>query len=357
MDTFRDKVFWLLGLGVMLIGLFLAREALVVLFVAFIFASALLPVVELLDRKLPRTLAVLIPYLVFLSLLVGIIFPVASITLQQLQRLIQDAPLYFDAMGQWAGQWTFMSKRYPLLTHFSPELLVQHITAQNALFFTGFTGFTLLVSQVGLDLLSAMVISMLLLLDREKIQRYLLRFQPTRQHARLTALIDHLIRSTGGFVSGQLLFMAAFGCLITLGLYLIGGPFPPFAVLIGTLSGLLTLIPILGPNIAMLIALVIAIFSPIGWLGALWVLVLFVGVQVLANNIIGPWIMGKAVGLHPLAILLALMMGGLLFGLVGMVLAIPFTACLNIIVEEWFMDPEQRSNRLIFTPDDALGEN
>jgi predicted PurR-regulated permease PerM len=346
-ECFRQKTLWLIGLTLILWLLYMAQEALVVVFVAFIFASALLPLVEWLDQKLPRWLAVLIPYLILVGLFVGIIFPVTAITWQQLNQFMKDLPHYLDAIRDWAGQWTFMSKRYPLLTQLSPEQLIQNLSSQNTFFLSGFTGVTRLLSQLGLDLLSSLIISMLLLLDREKIEGYFLQFQPKEKHARFQALIDHLIRSTGGFVSGQILFMASFGLLITMGLYFIGGPFPPFAILLGTLSGLLTLIPILGPNIAMAVALVIAIFSPVGWIGALWVLILFIAVQALANNMIGPLIMGRAVGLHPLAILLALMTGGFVFGMTGLVLAIPVVACLNIILEEWFMDPEQRSQRVL----------
>lgn len=348
MESFRQRTLWLLGLILLLCLLYQAREALVVLFVSFIFASALLPLVEFLDRRLPRWLSVLIPYLILAGLFVGIVFPLASIIWAQLNLFIKDLPHYLDALADWAGQWSFISKRFPLLTRLNPESFIQQFTSQNTLMLSGFTSITMLVSQVGINLLSALIISMLLLLDKEKIQRYFLRFQPAANHARIEALLDHLIRSTGGFVSGQLLFMVIFAGLISLGLYLIGGPFPLFAVLIGALSGLLTLIPIIGPNIAMAVALVIAIFSSAGWVGAFWVLLLFVGVQVLANNLIGPLIMGRAVGLHPLAILVALMVGGLVFGLVGMVLAIPVAACLNIILEEWCMDPEQRSRKLIF---------
>lgn len=342
MDSFKQRALWLLGTLLLLVALYQAREALVVIFVAFIFASALLPLVELLDRKLPRWLSVLIPYVLLATLFVGIIFPISTIIWTQLNLFIRDVPHYMDALGDWAGQWTFISQRFPLLTRLNPDSFFQQLTSQNTLMFSGFTSITMLVSQLGINLLSALIISMLLLLDKEKIQRYFLRFQPAEKQVRIEALLDHLIRSTGGFVSGQLLFMLVFACLISLGLYLIGGPFPAFALLLGALSGILTLIPILGPNIAMVVALIIAIFSTAGWMGAFWVLVLFVAVQALANNIIGPLIMGRAVGLHPLAILIALMFGGMLFGLVGLVLAIPVVACLNIILEEWCMDPEQR---------------
>lgn len=345
-EAFKRKVYWLLGLILVLTGLYLAREALVVVFTAFIFASALLPMVEKLDDKLPRWVAVLIPYGLLLIISVGVVLPLASIAFQQLQKFISDLPGYMDIFKVWLGQWSFLSKRYPFLSQFNPEMALQQFSLQNALVFSGFTGITLAISQVSLDLLSAIIISIFLLLDREKIQRYFLRFRPTRDHARLNELIEHLIRSTGAFVTGQLMFMVSFGSLIALGLYLIGLPFP---VLLGAITGILTLVPILGPNIAMIPALVLALLMPNGWLAALWVFILYITVQVLENNIIGPWIMGRAVGLHPLGIILSIMAGGMLFGLPGIVLAIPVAACLNIILEEWFMDPEHRLERLIFT--------
>jgi predicted PurR-regulated permease PerM len=189
-----------------------------------------------------------------------------------------------------------------------------------------------------------MVISVFLLLDRERIQAYFLRFSPSRDHERLLHITEDLIRSTGAFVTGQLLFMASFGALITGGLYLIG---LPFAVLLGFLAGALTIVPILGPNMAMIPALAIALYTPGGWVSAVWVFLLFILVQLVENNVIGPLIMGRAVGLHPLAILLSLLFGGMMFGMVGIILAIPVAACLNIILREWFLDPEVRLEKLI----------
>jgi predicted PurR-regulated permease PerM len=347
LELFKQKIYWLLGLLLVLALVYLAREACLVVFTAFIFASALLPLVDLLDRKLPRWLAVVIPYSILLIVGIGIVLPVATSILQQLQKFMLDLPQYLDSFKLWITQWSFISRRYPFLTHFSPESAAQQLSLQNALVFSGFTGITLAISQIGLDLLSAVIISFFLLLDREKIQQYFLRFRPMTDHERLHVLINHLIRSTGAFVSGQILFMISFGGLITLGLYCIGLPFP---LLLGSLTGLLTLIPIIGPNIAMVPAIILALLGPGGWLTAVWVFILYIAVQVLANNIIGPWMMGRAVGLHPLAIILAIMVGGMLLGLPGIVLAIPMAACMNIILEEWVMDPERRLKQRVPVP-------
>lgn len=342
-DQFKRRTWWLLGVVLLLFGLYLAREALVVIFTAFIFASALLPVVEWLDRRLPRWLAVLIPYTILLVVGLVIVMPILGIAMQQLQLFLSDIPGYLDQIRFWLNDWALAAKRYPYLARLTPDALLAQLSLQNAMVFSGFTGATMAVSQVAIDLLSAVVISIFLLLDRERVQQYVLRFYPLREHARLNSLIDHLIRSTGAFLSGQLIFMVSFGTLIAIGLTFIG---LPFAVLLGFLAGALTIIPILGPNIAMIPALVIACFAPGGGWTALSVFVLFIVVQIIENNVIGPLIMGRAVGLHPLAILLCLLIGGMMFGMVGVILAIPVAACLNIILKEWFMDPEHRLERL-----------
>lgn len=339
-DSFKANVLWLLCVIALVLFLFLARESLVVIFTAFIFASALLPMVERLDKSLPRWLAVLMVYALLIAVVLGLVLPIAVLGFQQLQGFISDFPVYLDHLSLWLKHLAALYPRYTFLLNSRPEALLQQFSQENFSFFSGFTGATWAlsqtISQIGVDVLSALVISVFLVLDRGRIQRYFLRFCPPAQHVRLAALMSHLMRSTGGFVTGQLLFMVSFGGLITLGLYLLG---LPFAILLGVLAGVLTIIPIVGPNIALLPALLIALFMPGSWMMALWVFLLFVGVQVIANNLIGPLIMGRAVGLHPLAIMLAILVGGMTFGMLGIILAIPVVSCLNIILEEVLLAP------------------
>lgn len=351
-EQFKSRVYWLLGILALLCLLFMAREALVVCFTAFIFASALLPMVEWLDVRMPRWLAVLLPYILLFVIGTVLVMPIAGMAWGQLQSFTGDLPGYLDQIKLWAGKWSVYSQRYPFLAGITPNRLLMHLSDQNGVVFTGFTGITMTLSQVGIDILSALVISIFLLIDRERIEQYVLRFRPGRDHDDLKRILDNLIRSTGAFVTGQLLFMISFGTLITLGLMGMGLPFP---ILLGSIAGVLTIIPILGPNIAMIPAILLALLSG-GWISAVWVFVLFIVVQIIENNIVGPLIMARAVGLHPLAILLAILFGGMLFGMVGIVLAIPVAACMNIILEEWFMHPEHRKDRLIRDPGEILPE-
>lgn len=338
MQEYQKRTLWILGILLLCWALFLLQEAFFVLFSAFVLASALTPLVDRLDQRLPRWLAVLLPFTLFVLIAVIVVLPIAAMAIQQLQLLVADIPTYLEQTRQWTEMWAEWARRYPALASFSPESLLATLSSQGGIVFSGFTGITLTLSKALLNLLTVCIMSFFLVLDRQKIQEYGLHFISPRYHERLIALIGHLIQSTGAFVNGQILFMASFAALITLGLYWLN---VPFATLFGLFAGALTIIPILGANIAMVPTLIFAFISSGDPTQVLWVFLLFVGVQMIENNILGPLIMGKAVGLHPLAIMLAILAGGLLFGMTGIVLAIPLASCLHIIVEEGLIKPKR----------------
>jgi predicted PurR-regulated permease PerM len=335
--SFQRNTLWLIALILLLWLLFQVQEVLFILFSAFILASAMAPLVDRLDTLLPRWISVLIPFAALLLIGLVVILPVGTSALYELQDLVKTVPAFLDVVRVWGEQLEGLSRQYPLLEHLTVNRLLEQISTYSGAFFSGFTGVTMAVSKVLLNLLTVLIISFFLLLDREKIQAYCLKFLPEKKKDGTDKLIHQLIRGTGAFVNGQLLFMASFAALITLGLYALN---VPFALLFGLLSGALTLIPILGPNIAMVPTMAMAfIYSGDPW-QVLWILLLFALVQLVENNVVGPLLMGKAVGLHPLAIIVAIIVGGLLFGMVGIVLAIPAATCINIILNQCVLNRE-----------------
>ena len=133
----------------------------------------------------------------------------------------------------------------------------------------------------------------------------------------------------GGWVSGQILLCVIIGSISWVGLTLIG---VPYAVVLALIAGIMEAVPNIGPIIAAVPAVIIAaLYSP--W-QALLVAILYIVIQQLENYIIVPRVMSRAVELHPLAVLLALMVGGELMGVLGAVLAVPVTAAISVIVDE-----------------------
>jgi predicted PurR-regulated permease PerM len=144
-------------------------------------------------------------------------------------------------------------------------------------------------------------------------------------------LLDTLQRVVGGYIRGQLLLCGIIGVLVGIGMQLIG---VPYALLLGVLAFVLEFIPVLGTLVSGAICILLALTK--GWVIALIVLVYFVVVHVLEGDVVGPRIVGKTIGLHPVVSLAALIAGAELFGIGGALLAAPVAGVLQaLLVAIW----------------------
>jgi predicted PurR-regulated permease PerM len=347
------KIIWLVLGNILLLaaGLWLIIQLqglLWLIFVAFILGSALLPGVELLERlKMPNWLAVLLPFLLFVVLVVLLVLPISVLVLEQMQLLSRHLPDYWQAcQQQMAGVWEAVQAFRVSLSRYNPQLS-QTLNQLNDLpprqliaqsgglavnLFAGLSGATLTVSRWFADGLSVFILSLLMLIDRSGIVRFLLSFIPRRHHPATVHLVHQLARGVGSFVNSQVVLMVIGGALTTVGLQWMNFP---FAVLFGVLTGAAFALPLIGPTILMVPAMVLAWLTPAGQGQAWGILVLYIAVQFLQNNIIGPALLSKTLGLHPLAIIIAVMAGGVLGGIPGIVLSIPVLTCLNVLMTEY----------------------
>jgi predicted PurR-regulated permease PerM len=180
-----------------------------------------------------------------------------------------------------------------------------------------------------LDVLMILLLALYITTDGPRIGRYLLAFLPPDRHAQASRVTERIFVRLGGWVSGQLVLCLIIGFLSWLGLTIIG---VPYAVVLALIAGIMEAVPNIGPFIAAVPAVLIAsLYGP--W-QALLVGILYLVIQQLENYIIVPRVMSRAVELHPLAVLLALLVGGELMGVLGAVLAVPVTAAISVIVDE-----------------------
>jgi predicted PurR-regulated permease PerM len=176
------------------------------------------------------------------------------------------------------------------------------------------------------------------LVDLPKVKRGVRALIPARRRAELESILEKIGRAVGGFVRGQLMVAAFVGVASSLALFIVG---LPFWALVGLVSGLFNLIPLIGPFIGTAIAVFIAFttqesaqgllgLAP-GWPLALGSAIALVIVQQIDNHILSPNVVGRTVRLHPVTIMLGLLVGGALLGLWGMLLAIPVIASLKVL--------------------------
>lgn len=152
---------------------------------------------------------------------------------------------------------------------------------------------------------------------------------PRDNYDTIRSLLDKMNQKMSGFIRGQLSVALALALIYAIALTIAG---LNFGFLVGFIAGLLSIIPMLGSTIGLLVSIVIAWFQMKSWGFVAIIAAIFLTGQFIEGNILTPRLLGKSVGLHPLWILFAVMAGGSLFGLTGMLLAVPVTAIAGVLL-------------------------
>lgn len=183
-----------------------------------------------------------------------------------------------------------------------------------------------------LNFILAPVLALYLLIDLPKIQKAFLHYLPPRYRGEWVPLLDRAGKAVGGFFRGQLLVAAIVGMLSSIAFLLID---LPYWLPLGLLVGFFNIIPLIGPFVGGSIAVVVGGFTE-GLGLALRAGLAMIAVQQLDNHFISPKVMGRAVRLHPVAVILALLAGGTLGGIWGMLLAVPGLGVAKILAVHFY---------------------
>lgn len=312
-------------------------HALLVLVIAGLLAYALMPPIDYISRWLPRPLAVVVVYLLVLAAVGAVGFAVVNTAIIELSGLaehIRDLLTPNRAgIAPLVSELEHLGIPQEQITAFANQLASQIQTAaQGALpLLSAFVTFTL---SAMLDTVLVVVLSIYLLADGRRVSGWLRANAPVRYRPRVVFLLQVIQRVVGGYIRGQVLLCALIGFLVGAGMTVLG---VPYAVLLGVLAFILEFIPNLGTLVSGAICVLAALTQ--GWVLALIVLGYFVFVHVIEGYIVGPRVVGRAVGLHPAVSIVALLAGAELFGLWGALFASPVAglaqALLAAVWLEW----------------------
>lgn len=333
----RTRLFFCLGIALflvlLLIWLFSAGRGLFSVFTPFIFALAIAyildPLVEFLEsRKVPRFLGILFIYAVFFSLLFFIGFTAIPALVNELQKLGDRVPDYISRFQVFISHLQSDYRSFDLPESIREVLDRNILEAQEAI-----QGLLERVTQSVLGLFSQLftilitpVLVYYFLRDKENLKRSLVQQFPRKYRRFILKVGSEMDRTLGAYLRGMLIICFMVGLLTYLGLLIIG---VDFALILGLISGITNIIPYFGPLIGALPVVTIALLkSPSLALKALVVLVI---VQQVESQLISPQVMGRSLGLHPLAVILVLLAGGKLLGFWGMIVAVPLTAVLRVL--------------------------
>jgi predicted PurR-regulated permease PerM len=305
-----------------------------VIFPPLILAGAIVfilnPFISMLQRRgIPRLAGVAMTYLGFLSvaILIGLVmYPAVH---DQGENLADRWPAIRLKMENWVDDRAESLKGTPF------EFDRQKVTEAFSNTDVSVRDQIDQVAKVGVKVFHVLLVMILtpifafyLLVDLPHLKQVADGLIPSAARPEVLALARRMNAAVGGFFRGQLVVALIVGTLASIGLLIIG---LPFWLLIGMVAGFFNMIPLIGPYIGGIPALVIALTTrePIT---ALWVILIMVTVQQIDNHFISPLVMHRVVKLHPVLVMLALLLGGTLGGFFGLLVAVPTAAILKILV-------------------------
>lgn len=304
------------------------------LFTGIILAYLLHPLVMFVQKRgLPRFVSILAIYLLFAGGIAWIVIQGAPLMIKQMKEFADFVPHYVTTYEGWIDQ---LRAKQSLLPEGIQLEMNKGITSLEKRISEGM-GSIMKRVQTLLDTIFIWLIIpfvvFYLLKDYEQIQTILLRFLPRSLRKRMIRMGRDMDEALGNYIRGQLTVCAIVGGLAYLGYWLIG---MPYALLLAAIVGITNIIPYFGPFIGAAPAFMIALtISP---RMALYVVIVNTVIQVLEGNILSPTIVGRTLQIHPLFIIFALLVGGEVGGLLGMILAVPLFAIFKVLIQHiaWY---------------------
>lgn len=300
---------------------------------SFVLAYLLAPLVGLMERWMSRTIAIALIVVVILGALSGIGIVVIPLVTQEILDFGRRVPVYAAMLKQFYDQifnWLqsigvnlpkgqiqqVLLERLPKLG----ELFAEQTTAALKGLSTGLA--TLL------NFLMIPFVTFYMIKDYDRIVKTVARGLPRRHAASIGEFLERVDEILGQYLRGQMLVCSFIAVLTATGLMLFG---IRYAVLLGLMAGLFNLIPYLGMAVAFSVACLVALLDadPAGNLFK--VIGVFVVVQSIEGNFLSPRVVGQRVGLHPVWVMFALVVGAHFWGFIGLLIAIPGAAVLNIL--------------------------
>jgi len=311
----RNQVILALVLAASVWTVYQLRDILVSIFIAYVLMAALIPIVNFLrNHGFPKILAVFIPYVTILTAIFLLVVPSVQLFLPQVQSFISGLPLLLNQSGHIFG------------LSIDPKDVQAYLTGE----FTsiGRNAFTVTGKIFGsvFATLSVFFISFYFLMYHDLFKQWVGRLFHKDSRDKVVETMKLVDEKLGAWFRGEVVLMLSIGFMTWVGLSLIS---MPYALPLAVIAGFLEIVPTLGPTLAAIPAVIVAltISPPL----ALTVVVIYIIIQQLENTLLVPKVMQRAVGLNPVFVIIAIMIGGNLMGVIGALIAIPFVSFLVVI--------------------------
>lgn len=299
------------------------------------------PLVDMLEkRNIKRGWSILILYLLIAGILTVVVLAVIPVLRTQIMSLIDNFPTYSEKVRQQFEELTgsqLYSQLQEAVNINSQEwwgTITQKATEILNSTWSKVGGFLGAFTEIVLSIITVPFVLFYMLKDGKKLPQKILSFLPTQSRSGILHVLQDINHQISSFIRGQIIVSVCIGILLYIGYMIIG---LDYALILAIIASFTSVVPYLGPAIAITPALIVALVtSPVMLLKmvAVWTIV-----QLIEGKFISPQIMGKTLKIHPITIIFVILTAGNLFGVVGILLAVPGYAVLKVCVThifEWF---------------------
>jgi predicted PurR-regulated permease PerM len=315
--------------------LYIIRDVLALFFVSFILASAIEPIADwMVRKKIPRTAAVSIIYLAIFLLIAGVIYLIIPPLVGQLEDFFKNFPSLLEKSSGISQGITSYFQQFNIqgqnLININDKLSSWsgNIFSTTVGVFNGFFSVIIVFS-----------LTFYLSLRRNGIDRAIAAITPKRYSEYFIQAIRKIKTKIGKWVQGQLVIMFVVFALDLIALSILH---IPYALVLSILGGFLEIIPYIGPIVSAIPAIILGfLVSPL--IGIL-VIPIYVIIQQIESHVVVPQVMKKAVGLDPIIVILALLVGAKLGGILGAILAVPIAAAIDVFFTDHPFNNRENEN-------------
>ena len=298
-----------------------------IIFISLLLQLLLLPIVDKLSAKIPRSLASGLVLLCFVSLALLLLGLVSKSFIPTFSRFVTDFPQLTEEIQNisWLQESDFLKSE---LDDIWAEMKNVSMTALKS-------SLTLLLSlfSKAIDLVIIFFVTFYLLKDGVEIQSYLANLFPKKDYSRVMHLFDKILCALRTYICSQLVICCITAVIVFLYFTI---RHLPYASVFAVVSGICEFIPVLGPTVASAFGtLLTATVNPVIALQTAGFYLLLTQVN---HNFVYPTLIGKSLNLHPIAIILGIVLGGELLGAAGMFLAVPFIVICKLVIEDIYKD-------------------
>lgn len=332
---------------ILFVALYTLRDLVLVLLTAVVIASAIEPMTKWFEGyKIPRVLAVIFIYVFFAIILVGTFYLFLPPLLNETSGLLSSLPQYIESLTLFEPQTSGFLSGQSFVEQFSQKFSIQETVTELRNIAAGISGG--LVQSLSaifgglFSLILIIIISFYLAVQKRGIEDFLRLITPLRHEKYIVSLWNRSQMKIGRWMQGQLLLGVIIGVLVYLGLTILG---VPYAFSLAVLAALFELIPLFGPILAAIPAIALAFLQSFS-LGFM-VIGLYVIIQQFENHLIYPLVVRKVVGVSPILVIIALVVGAKLAGFLGLLLAVPVAAAIVEFTDDIQKDKLEEEKRLL----------